>query len=260
MCDASTSPDPDVPKWNATTQTVTETRDVGTHAFMWELTVRRAVKEMGFYIGKVWRLERRYFQGLANALSRPAGRADKEGSQECIVEVECATLEPLEDLFKSQSAKLTYHPSQRCILQPDGSHVFTKSNNTSTFFCNDARLIADFFDLHNRNLPSDLILFCSSKGVAPTMANGHLSCHVTVMALPPLIIELVQLPQRNIVRTMFNKGVHNDLNGFHLPPHFLYPPHLGPMFKALMLEHVLGMHNERAHEMSCKFVDLAIAP
>ena len=171
--------------------------------------------------------------------------------------MECATLAPLETLLAAE-AQLQLLSCQRAVVLGNGTIEFRKSRNTTTFFCNSAEKIADLFRLHERGLGDHLYLFGSSKGVPPTATNGHVDIYVTVMALPPLIIELSKRGHKSVVRTTFNKATVDDEGGFRLPPHFQYPPTAGPHFRSQMLQHVLGLQAQGA-PVSDRFVEQATA-
>jgi len=243
--------------FQAQTQAAPEMRNASTSPIDWELVWRREVRDNGYYLGKQNALVLRMMEGYVAALQRPAGRADRQGSQECECLLECATLEPLESMLLLEPT-LVHHPLARCVIAGNGEMLVRTSRNTCTFVCESALDIAKFLRLHERGLPPHLHVFGSSKGVPPTSANGHTVVKVTVMALPPLIIELTRRGSKSSIRTRFNKATLNDVDGFRLPPHFKYTNQEGPHFRAMMLQQVLGMDGEGA-PMSDRFIELASA-
>ena len=235
------------------------TSDSSTQTTDWELMVRRYIRKAGLYTASVARLEGRFFLGFVNCLVRPAGRADKAGSQMCEFEMEVSNLEPIHDLLKGEG--LQYHPQSRYTVDPDtGEIAWMKSGVIDTYYLETAEEIADFLSLHERKLGAAYSLHASSRGATTTEENGYLDVGtvVTVMALPPLCIEMCSRSGgKYAIRSTFNKATHNDLNGFRLPPHYQYHATLGPRFKALMLTHVQGMVDS-GMDVSDRFRDLLL--
>ena len=121
-----------------------------------------------------------------------------------------------------------------------------------------AQVLARFCNLqHTRGLDSDIPLFCSTKGVAPTAANGYEEIHSVVTALPPFIMEDCSRSYgRRVLEVSFNVATLNDLDGLRLPPHFHYGVGMDLLFKEMMLEHVRGLYSS-GHKISQAFSRLA---
>ena len=228
--------------------------NIGTQVTMTdEQIARRWAREHGFYLARSETLRSTFFHHLMSCLRRPAGRADKAGSQQSTFSLPICDLEPLLNVL----ARCQKFPNKVYAVE-DGEITWRKSERKTTYYIDDVEILADFCALHRRGLESSIPLYQSTKGVAATgeNGNGYTEIKTVVMMLPPLIIEHCHRSySREVLEVSFNTMTLNDLDGLKLPPHFAYAPGSDLLFKQLALQHVRGLRRE-GHSVSKLFVQL----
>ena len=195
-----------------------------------------------------------FWHHIMSCMRRPAGRADRAGSQQCEFEMEIPTLDPLLHLLAPcQNLRRKVYS-----LSEDGSVIeWHPSSTKDSYYIDDHKTLQRFAQLHTRGLDVTIPLHGSTKGVPPTKANGYTTINSVVTMLPPLIIEdCTRSYNRRVLSVSFNVCTLNDLDGQKLPPHFQYETGLDFDFKLLALRDVRGM-KRYGHPVSPAFMALA---
>ena len=187
-----------------------------------------------------------------SCLKRPAGRADKEGSQQCEFTMAIPSLVPLREAL----AVAQYYPNKVYSINSEGEVEFADSTSKDTYYVDDLATLGKFCMLHGRGLDEDIPLFESTKGVAPTKENGHKEISTVTTMAPPLILEVCTRSYgRRVLVGSFNVVTLNDLDGLKLPPHFQYAEGMDHTFRLHALRQARGLRRE-GHKVSQKFAYL----
>eukprot|EP00965_Chrysotila_dentata_P236258 6201217-Pleurochrysis_carterae.AAC.2 len=137
------------------TQIVGEVRAVqqltqGTQTFFDEEQIaRRSLQKNHFYAGSSNTLVSTFFHHKVSCLRRPAGRADKNGSQQAAFSMEVPSMEPFAEVL----IDCDHHPQARYSSDPKDRLVsWIHSPNIDNYYVERAGQLSDFFGLHVRGL------------------------------------------------------------------------------------------------------------
>eukprot|EP00965_Chrysotila_dentata_P247160 6207580-Pleurochrysis_carterae.AAC.2 len=220
-----------------------------------EQIVHRWLKNNGMYAGLSSTIVTTFFHHAMSCLRRPAGRADRNGSQQASFSMELPSLSPLLPVLGMCQA----HPQARYSIGAEGEVDWVTSPSIDSYYINSEEQLAQFLNLHERGLERGLAVHGSSKGVLPTKANGYPSIRVVVTALPPLIVEVCRRSHgRMVAEVTFNIQTLSDLDAQRLPPAFSYAVGMDRTFRLLALRHVQQLARA-GHAVSPLFRSLAIA-
>eukprot|EP00965_Chrysotila_dentata_P123623 4086838-Pleurochrysis_carterae.AAC.1 len=93
-----------------------------------------------------------FFHHFASCLRRPAGRADRAGSQQAAFTMDLPSIDPLRDVL----AKCQYHKMAKYTIA-NGEIVWARSRQIDSYYLDDELAVADFLALHLRENRSGAI-------------------------------------------------------------------------------------------------------
>ena len=164
-------------------------------------------------------------------LKQPCGRVEKQGSQQHLIQMVVPSMALAERLVGRGRHGVCMHLGKKYYVDPETRIAsWVKSRRVDTYVIEDAYLLGEYLDLHNRNLGKHLLLYKSSKLGPITKVNGYKACTVLITFLSPLTLEVVRSGRRIVVKAELNSQVVNDLQGHTLPPLYEYAADLGQTF------------------------------
>ena len=221
-----------------------------------EIVARRWLAKTGRYAAKVNNLEEDWWMRFVLCLKQPCGRVEKQGSQQHLLQMVVPSMALAERLVGRGRHGVCMHLGKKYYVDPETRIAsWVKSRRVDTYVIEDAYVLGEYLNLHNRNLGKHLLLYKSSKLGPITKVNGYKACTVLITFLSPLTLEVVRSGRRIVVKAELNSQVINDLQGHTLPPLYEYAAELAPIFWHLSLNHLAGMR-KLGFPLSTKFLEL----
>ena len=129
-----------------------------------EIVARRWLAKTGRYAAKVNNLEEDWWMRFVLCLKQPCGRVEKQGSQQHLIQMVVPSMALAERLVGRGRHGVCMHLGKKYYVDPETRIAsWVKSRRVDTYVIEDAYVLGEYLNLHNRNLGKHLLLYKSSK-------------------------------------------------------------------------------------------------